>query len=119
MELSRTKALIHAKLALKKADLSFFQLHAVGAYLSDGKLPGLEWSTPGHINVTNHGIEQFFYRYLAKFSFSMMIQGDDGYGEMAIAITMAIVMMMKKRLQWWAAWAIRSVCHWFTGLHRW
>ena len=46
-------------------------------------------------------------------------QGDDGYGEMAIAITMAIVMMMKKRLQWWAAWAIRSVCHWFTGLHRW
>ena len=27
---------------------------------------------------------------------------------------MAIVMMMKKRLQLVAAWAIRSVCHWFS-----
>ena len=54
--------------------------------------------TFGYINVFSHGIEQFSYRYSTIF-FSMMIQGDDGYGEMTIVVMMAIVMIMKKQLQ--------------------
>ena len=51
---------------------------------------------------------------------SMMIQGDGGYGEMAIVMMMAIVMTMKKRLQLVGRLG-NSQCLplVFTGLHRW
>ena len=74
--------------------------------------------TFGYINVFSHGIEQFSYRYSTIF-FSMMRQGDDGYGEMTIVVMMAIVMIIKKKQLQLVGRLGNSQCLSlvFTGLH--
>ena len=107
-------ALIHARLASKKADPFLFQLHAVGAYLSDDKLPWLVWSTPLATSMCPAMASSNFPTGTPLIFLSMMIQGDDGYGEMAIVMMTAIVMMMKKRLRLVSRLGNSQCGHWFS-----
>ena len=78
------------------------------------------WSTPSATSMCPAMDSSNFPTGTPLIYLSMMIQGDDGYGEMAIVMMMAIVMTMKKRLQLVGRLG-NSQCLplVFTGLHRW
>ena len=108
-------ALIHARLASKKADPFLFQLHAVGAYLSDDKLPWLVWSTPLATSMCPAMASSNFPIGTPLIYLSMMIQGDDGYGEMVgYSHDDEETATVGKPLGQFSVWSLV-----FAGLHRW
>ena len=107
-------ALIHARLASKKADpfpfSNYMQLALFVRRLTS-------------MACMEHTLATSMCPAMASSNFpigtpliylSMMIQGDDGYGEMAIVMMTAIVMMMKKRLRLVSRLGNSQCGHWFS-----